>query len=156
MTADEFTSDMLGEIQRAFYPRTGTRFLQDREELLAAILLPIDYIHSQRDLVATGDLYRTIVRKVIATIRQHGRPDPRRRFSLYFLTCMQTHLQHHGEDYLKSAKALSVLTANGTRSLRQLEAIEITTSLEHALRSIRLKSGRKKAQAPKQPELFAS
>lgn len=144
MTAVKFTSDMLAEIECAFYRGSKQRFLQDREDLLKAILLPVDYIHSQRDLVASAGHYSAIVRAVIKTIREHGTPDPRRRFSLYFLKCMQTHLQHHGEDYLRAAKSVSALSVTGARSLCQTQAIEITSALNQAHRALRIRAGRKK------------
>lgn len=144
MKAAEFTSTILGEIERAFYPGAKMRFLQDRTELLEAILLPNRYLN-ERTAIATGAQYAAIVRKVIQTIGAHGTPDPRRRFSLYFLKCMQTHLQHQGEDYLRDAKTLSALAGNTARTLRQLEAIETTNALDQARRALTLKGGRKRA-----------
>ena len=155
MNAGEFPSRMLAELEAAFYNRGADRrrFLQDREDLLRAILMPVDYLN-RRGAIATAGQYAKIVRSVTSTILQHGTPDPRRRFSLYFLKCMQTHLDHHGEDYLQAAKSLSALASSGARSLRQVEAIEATKALEQARRAIHLRAGRKKI-APPQPELFS-
>ena len=63
MSADKLPAELLRENEATFYPGAGKRFRQDRGMLLEAILLPVDYIHSQRDLVAAPSLYREIVRK---------------------------------------------------------------------------------------------
>ncbi len=144
MTAAEFTAAMLAEIERTFYPGASKRFLQDRDDLLTAILLPNKYL-KERSAVATATQYAAIVRQVIRTIREHGTPDPRRRFSLYFLKCMQTHLQHRGEYYLSAAKTLSALAGPQARSIRQLEAIDTTRALAEAGHVLASRSRRKRA-----------
>jgi hypothetical protein len=157
MTPEEFTSEMLQELRHEFMRGASDKqFFQERTTLIEAITLPARYLND-RGAVALTAKYRGILHTIMNTIRRKGNRAVVRRFSIYFLKCVQEHMHHHGEDYYNDSKSLSgrVLLQSALRDLRRTEALNATAALAEAHRALRLRGGRRKAAAPVQPELFS-
>jgi hypothetical protein len=159
MTADEFAAEMLAELRKEFFARTPDKqFHQEKHLLLQAIAFPARYLND-RGASALPSKYRAILHEVITTIKKKGNRGQIRRFSVYFLHCVQEHMKHHGDDYYDDAKAarpVASLVNTAIRKLRATEAFRTTDALSQAHRTLATRAGRKKAPAPKQPDLFAS
>jgi hypothetical protein len=156
MTAEELTTSMLGELRRDFY-RADKQFFQERDLLISAIAYPATYLN-ERGVKAGASKYRSILRTVIGTIKSKGNRGSIHSFGRYFLYCVQQHMRHHGDAYYHEAKeprTVEVYIDPILRKLRRTEATETTDALVQARRAISVRSGRRKAPASKQPELFS-
>ena len=157
MMAPEFLTEQLALIRRTFFARTLERqWFQEVDLLRQAIAFPAVRLKERFAVTATDDLYRLILSKVIDTIKQHG-SKRKQRFSVYFLHCVQSHMDHHGEEYYIAAKAARRLAdllpaaMRGAHIVRADRTTEVLADLHRALKS---RAGRKKKQAPMQPSLF--
>lgn len=158
MTADEFTAEMLAELRREFFKTaTDRQFYQERNLLLQAIAAPARYMNDF-DAKALPSKYQAILRTVIRAIKTKGNRAKIHRFSVYFLHCVQEHMRHHGDRYRAEAKiprgVIGPLVNRELRRLQNAEGTDATAILAGTHRPLRLQSGRKRAAAPAQPELF--
>lgn len=158
MTADQFTSEMLAVLRREFFASAidEKEFFQEKDLLLQAIAYPARYLND-RGAVALPSKYRAILRTVVGTIKAKGNRRQIRRFSVYFLHCVQEHMKHHGDDYYqdaKSARPVASLLEPALRRLQASEATRTTAALSEAHRALSSRAGRRKTSPPKQPELF--
>lgn len=104
MTAPEFVADMLWRIRRTFFAKsTDKQFYQEKPRLTEAITYPARWLN-ERGARLPAAQYRRILQTIIDTIRRRGNRDRVRRFSVYFLHCVQEHMGHHGEEYYYAAK----------------------------------------------------
>jgi hypothetical protein len=158
MTADEFADEQLALIRQTFFREDAKRFFQERNLLLKAVTYPAEWLN-RHGAKLPASKYRAILRTVIGTIKAHGDRARIRRVSAYLLHSVQTHMQHHGEDYLIAAKQPRTAGALVAGVLRKLgtnepdgDVVEVLVEVRRALRS---KGGRKKQSAPAaQPTLF--
>lgn len=163
MTADEFTAAMLAEIRRDFYRgEVGKRYFWDEPMLLQAIALPARWMNDHH-VQASASKYREILRGVLGKIKEHGNRAAIHSFGRYFLHAVQTHMDHHGEDYYDQAKALRTQVNRATADLRRQQsqdAIAITTALDATHRILSRRSGRQRAIQKTgnrtEPDLFTS
>ena len=105
LTPSEFIKRMMGMLHRQFYPDASKEFYQDQNILKQCITAPAAYLKARGvkvPLHRQGEIFQTIV----TTIKQNGNTGKIKRFSAYLLHCVQTHLQHHGEDYYDEGKRL--------------------------------------------------
>jgi hypothetical protein len=158
MTAGEFADEQLAVIRQTFFAKmTDKKFFQERNLLLQAVTYPAEWLN-RRGARLPASKYRAILKTVIDTIKEHGDRARIRRVSAYLLHSVQTHMQHHGEDYLIAAKQPRSAGAVVHGVLRKLGAgepdgdvVEVLIEVRRALRS---KGGRKKAAPAAQPTLF--
>jgi hypothetical protein len=105
MTPARFIDEMLRAIRAEFFAgHTDKRFFQERADLIDAVTWPARWMN-ERGVKAPASLYRRIIQTVIDTIRRKGNRAKIRRFSMYFLHCVQEHMKHHGDEYYYQAKA---------------------------------------------------
>lgn len=160
MTAEEkFRDEMLAEIRKKFFKKVPEKqWFQERTMLVNAIALPARYLHDH-GIAALPSLYRRILRTVIQTIVERGATKDIRRFSFYFVRCVDLHMKHQGEKYYSEAKGTRTAASfidPAIRNLRNREAVQFTEVMAGVHRAVNLSSGRKKSPPPKQPELFSS
>lgn len=160
MSPSEFANDQLGLIRRTFFAEAGdSEFYQERNLLLQAIAFPAAHLKERYSVSTPDSLSRTILITVIKAIQAHGKRREIERFSVYFLHCVQKHMEHHGEGYYTQAKA----ARRAAESLPDLLAkvrigeIERSTDVLVALhRTLKSKGGRKKRGfRDSAPDLFA-
>jgi hypothetical protein len=102
----DIAGDLLRTIGQQFYLDRDKLFFQERKKLLQAITLPAKWLSTrgfEKEIPAAR--YRQIVMDVIQDVKRFGSMPTRRTPALYFLSVMQKHLQHHGEEYYEEAKA---------------------------------------------------
>lgn len=106
MTASELSEEMLRGVRSEFYAGINAKtFFQERAELMKAITAPAAYLHKRGAMLPAAS-YRRILATVIDTIKAKGMNRAKiERFSVYFLHCVQTHMEHHGEKYYYAGKS---------------------------------------------------
>src|SRR4051812_4874706 len=103
MNAPEFVKSMLVLLRRLFLPdATDRQFFQEKPTLELAITHPAAWLE-ERGAAPTIGIVRKALMAVIDTIKSHGKKVD--RFSVYFLHCVQLHMDHHGEEYRQALKA---------------------------------------------------
>jgi hypothetical protein len=146
-----FDEEMLQLLRREFFASVPEKqFFQERNLLLQAVTYPADYLH-RRGAALPATQYRAILQTVIDTIKEYGNRKRIRRFSAYFLDCVQKHMQHHGEEYYIEAKQARVAGSVAAGELGKLRPDEpgrdVVRDLVAIRRALRSKGGRKKADA---------
>ena len=77
--------------------------------------MPANYLAMRgMSVEITAARYREIIMEVIQTVKGHGSMANARSPGRYFMKVMQTHLQHHGDEYYDEAKAIRDSIANVT------------------------------------------
>jgi hypothetical protein len=100
-------TELLDVLRREFYPRPADskKFFRDRTFLMRVITQPAAYLHKHGAKLPAAN-YRRIIMTVIETIKAKGNRDAIEYFPRYLLTCVQTHMDHHGERYYYAGKTL--------------------------------------------------
>jgi hypothetical protein len=153
MSPSEFANEQLGLIRRTFFADTiDSQFYQERDLLLSAITYPAANLKERYGVTATDSLYKRVLKTVIETIVAKGNRTKIERFSVYFLHCVQQHMQHHGEEYYDLAKAdrhaadsLPVVLGKITRGEAE-RTTEVLVELHRTLRGRRHKPKSERAQ----------
>lgn len=158
MTAAEFAEEQLAVIRQTFFATMpDKRFFQERNLLLQAVTYPAEWLN-RREARLPGSKYRVILQTVIGTIKAHADRAKIKRVSAYLLHAVQTHMQHHGEDYLIAAKKPRTAAALAPNVVRKIRAGEpdddVVGVLVEVHRALRSKGGRKKTAPAAQPTLF--
>jgi hypothetical protein len=103
MNAPEFVKSMLVLLRRLFLAdATDKDFFQEKPTLELAITHPAAWLE-ESGVAPTIGIVRKALMTVIDTIKKHGKKVD--RFSVYFLHCVQLHMNHHGEEYRQALKA---------------------------------------------------
>lgn len=157
----EFLSEMLQLIRRFFFARaTDKQFFQERPMLEKAITWPAEWLKRRGINRWQLSRYRKVIMTVIETIRQHGNREKIGRFSVYFLHCVQKHMDHHGEGYYDDAKAPRSIGSLIDPALRRMAAaqpppdttIEVLSAVHRALTRRRIR----KQKTASESDLFTS
>lgn len=148
MSAAELAEQMLQVVRREFFSGTPEKqFFQERNLLLQAVTYPADWLHRLGAELPAAE-YRRILQTVIDTIREHGNRAKITRFSAYFLHAVQTHMQHHGEEYYIASKQLRPASTAVPGIVRELRVddrtADVIATLVEVRRALRSKGGRKK------------
>lgn len=94
---------------------------------------------------------------MIETIKKHGKRRQIERFSVYFLHCVQKHMQHHSEEYYEQAKAALRAAESLPEVMSRVrigEAARSTEVLVQLHRTLKSKGDRKKVVARAQMKLI--
>jgi hypothetical protein len=156
----DFAAEQLALIRRTFFAKKSDKqFFQERGQLISAIAFPAKHLKERYGVNATDSLYRRILKTVIETIVAKGNRAKIERFSVYFLHCVQQHMQHHGEDYYDLAKAARRAADLLPAALRDAHIVkaELTTSILVGMTStLKSRGGRKKRGfGDSAPDLFS-
>jgi len=158
MSPSELANEQLGLLRRTFFADAGdSEFYQERNLLLSAIAFPAAHLKERYGVSTPDSLSRTILGTVIETIKAHGNRAKIERFSVYFLHCVQKHLQHHGEEYYEQAKAARRVAESLPALLSRVRIGEIERSTDVLValhNTLKSKGGRKKKRAEAQPTLL--
>jgi len=110
-TPRELTDDLLGFLQRKFYPGEAVEFAKDRSRLLAWVVLwPAAWLNAKGVSLPT-ERYREICTKILIEAVIHGTDKVRYR-PAWLKQVMQSHFRIHGEDIYTEAKAVRSLVEN--------------------------------------------
>jgi hypothetical protein len=145
-----FAEQLVQLIRREFFAGVPDKqFFQERNLLLQAVTYPADWLH-RRGAKLQEPPYRQILQTVIDTIKAHGNRAKIRRFSAYFLHAVQTHMQHHGEEYYQASKRLPAAGAVVPEIVGELRAgdsrADVIGVLLEVRRTLRSRGGRKKTK----------
>ena len=154
----DFVDEQLRAIRAAFYHGKPKKFFQDRRDLMIAIAWPARLLAERFQVSATLSVYRRALGTVIKTIREKGNLAKIERFSLYFTHCVQEHMKIHGAEYYELAKAARSASDSLPAVMGRVQvgrAQEATDFLVALHKTLKEKSGRKKAKAPSHPTLFS-
>lgn len=156
--ASEIVEDMLGVLRRQFYAeRPERRWHVEREHLVKAITHPAWRLAQQGAELPAG-AYQGILQEVIATIQRHGEAHKARNFGLYFLKCVQTHMEHRWASYYERAKTLSAAVAKalpaGAQPARGDSPVAALAEAHKALMTIKRGKAKPAQPAGIQKELF--
>jgi hypothetical protein len=159
MMAPEFLNEQLALIRRTFFAKTVEKqWFQESDLIRQAIAFPAAHLKERYGATADDRMYRQILRTVIDTIVAKGNRSKIDRFSVYFLHCVQKHMQHHGEEYhiaAKAARRLVDLLPAATRGAEIVRADRTTEVLVDLHRTLKSRAGRKKKATPaEQASLF--
>lgn len=158
MSPSEFANEQLSLIRRTFFKDAGdSEFYQERNLLLQAIAFPAAHLKKRYGVSATDSLYRKILKTVIETIVAKGNLAKIERVSVYFLHCVQKHMDHHGEDYYdlaKAARSAANLLAPALRDAQIVKANLTTDVLVGMNDTLRSRGGRKPKRPAAQMELM--
>jgi hypothetical protein len=162
---EELTKLFLRSLKNQFYQGREKLYYQEKSLLLQAICWPAHYL-DERAVRISADRYKKLLTDVIRTINAHGNLAQVRSIGRYLLHAVQTHMQHHGEDYYEIGKRTRDAIDDIMHGLKpRVKGAEIQSggdmtvpALAEALRVLAAaKSGPRKAAKPVlQPDLFAS
>jgi hypothetical protein len=94
MSPWDFANELLALIRRTFFAEAlDSDFYKERNLLLQAIAFPAARLKTRFPVNTPDSLSRSILSAVIETIKTHG-AKKRDRFSVYFLFCVQKHMDH--------------------------------------------------------------
>lgn len=171
MSPAELTDEILALLKRDFFGPDAKSFFQQRDLLRQAITYPARYLND-RSARLPATRYRAILLLVIDTIKRKGNKGAIERFSPYFAACVQSHMQHHGDDYVTAAKDLAAGRPVGPLAGRALDAlrrraegfpatagddrtVEVLAEAHRALKSRTRGRIQPAKKAVEQPDLFA-
>lgn len=146
-----FAEQLLQLIRGEFFAGVPDKqFFQERNLLLQAVTYPADWLNRHGAKLPEPQ-YQQILQTVIDTIKAHGNRAKIRRFSAYFLHAVQTHMQHHGEEYYQASKRLPAAGAVVPAIVGELRAGDprgdVVGVLLEVRRTLRSRGGRKPASA---------
>jgi hypothetical protein len=153
-----FIDEQLALVRRTFFATMpDKKFFQERNLLLQAITYPAEWLNRHGARLPASK-YRAILKTIIDTIKAHADRAQIKRVSAYLAHAVQTHMQHHGEDYLIAAKQPRTAGSIAPRLVGKLRfgdvEDDVVIVLVEVRRALRSKGGRKKAAHTAQPLLF--
>jgi len=101
----EMLEEIMGVIQRQFYPDDFVGFCKQRRILVQAVTYPAWYL-STKGMEYPETRYRTLMMGILDDIKRKGNTAHIGYFCAYLLKCVQEHMKHHGEGYLEEAKKI--------------------------------------------------
>jgi hypothetical protein len=155
LLAKAIVEDYLRRLRNQFYPDDDKRFFQQRALLVRGITHLAVYLRD-RDVALPERRYRQILDEIIQRIQHFGDTSRIEYFCRYWLKAVQSHVDHHGEDYYEEAKdfrhALDHITSrlSPAAEAKCEEAREDT--VDHLAEIAKLiRGGRPKKQLPAKP-----
>lgn len=110
---------MLQVLRRTLFAKlTEKQFFQEKAMLESGITYPARWLNDRGARMPAAK-YRRILLTVIDTIKAHGDLAAIRRASVYFLHCVQLHMQKHGDEYLQQAKSPRLTAETVAKVMRQ-------------------------------------
>ncbi|MEO7933250.1 MAG: hypothetical protein ABIT76_08850 [Chthoniobacterales bacterium] len=146
----DLSGRILARLKARFYAGHEKLYFQELAMLQQAISLPAVYLE-ERSRALPAERLESILLTVIRGIVENARPEDIHSFGRYFLKAVQTHMNHHGEEYLAAAKSYQSVLEHQLMGLRKvgekaLPFDKTCESLAAAHKVLTQKSGRKKAQ----------
>lgn len=115
---DQLVNLFLRSIRNQFYQGREKLFYQERRILMQAICWPARYL-DDRAVQISAERYKELLTTVIRTINRHGNLAQVRSLGRYLLHAVQTHMQHHGEEYYDIGKRTRNALDDIMRGLKQ-------------------------------------
>lgn len=123
-SAAEIVEDYLHKIRSQFYPDDFKKFAQQRAMLIKGITHLASWL-KMRGTRLPDRRYRQILDDIINDIKRHGQTGKIQYFCRYFLHVVQTHVQHHDEEYYAEAKSLRNALDRFTGDLTKKQANQV-------------------------------
>lgn len=110
-TSPELTDDLLGLIQRKFYPTSPVQFAKDRHLLLKWVVLKFASWLDEKGVTLPLSDYKEIVTRILMDAAAFQKSEMKWG-PAYLGSVMESHLRIHGEDYYDRAKVIRNLAEN--------------------------------------------
>jgi hypothetical protein len=120
-TSPELLEELLRFIQTHFYPSDPIGFVKDRPRLLSWVVLRLATWLEERAVTLPPARYLEIVRdKMLMEALRHGNTSKVNYRPAWLRMVVQSHLDHHGEDYYEEGKSIRALTEHAILVAGQL------------------------------------
>ncbi len=160
----DLVADVLGVIERDWYPGQRDVFFRDRKDLVRWITWPAWFLENrmgERYAPLPWVRYQDLVLGILRTMAVHGRQAPR-YFPRYFGRAVQTHMEKHWEEYADEVRAIRARVDRELARAQVVSAVgqrdQTVERLVEVHRAVSTKGGRKrkadKVSAAIQGDLF--
>jgi hypothetical protein len=105
-TPQELRDACLDFLRRKFYPEQATAFLKDRRRLLGWVVLWPAKWFNDRGVTVPTETYREIFEGVFMDGLRFGNTGNITYLPAWLAKVIQSHFEHHGEEYYERAKSL--------------------------------------------------
>lgn len=122
--AQDLRDDLLNLIRNKFYSSSGDDakcFAQDRSRLLAWVILAPAVWLNKRGVTFPADRYKKIFSDIILDAVRHGNTSKVSYRPAWLKHVMQSHWDHHGEEYYNEAKNARALADHALHVLGKLK-----------------------------------
>jgi hypothetical protein len=151
----DLVQEFLQMIRNQFYfDKPDFHFHQHRSILIKAFTYPASWLATRgmtREIPA--DRYRQLIQDVIQEVKRFGQMSTSRSPAHYFFKVMQTHMQHHGEDYYDECRSVRNAVAQITAGMTKVPETDSTLADLAALHRLATSGARKVVQKPASPQL---
>ncbi|CAN5549642.1 hypothetical protein BH09VER1_BH09VER1_24960 [soil metagenome] len=153
--AEALIADYLRKLRNAFYLDDDKKFHQQKAMLVEGITYLAGWL-KKREARLPDRRYRAILDEIIKGIMHHGDTAKIGYFCRYWLKAVQTHVDHHGDDYFVEAKdfrnSLDLISDHLTaKQLKKREEASDDTTDQLARLAKLVKGGRPKGSGKKKP-----
>jgi hypothetical protein len=153
--AGDLILEFLQMIRSQFYfDKPDFHFHQHRSILIKAFTYPASYLAARgmtQELPAAR--YRHLVQDVIQEVKRFGQMSSAISPAHYFFKVMQTHMQHHGEDYYDECRSVRNAVAQITAGVSKVPETDSTLADLAALHRLAASGARRVKQKPASPQL---
>lgn len=123
-TSEELRDDLLGFIQRKFYPGEGVAFAKDRRLLLKwVVLFPAKWLN-EKAVTLPPERYREIFMKVMLEALACGNTGAIHYRPAWLAKVIQSHFAVHGQELYDEAKSARSLAENALAVFGKLSRAE--------------------------------
>ena len=99
--------ELLRFVESKFYEGDPISFVKDRRRLLQWVILrPAQWLDDRGVTISTEAYRQILVDKILMTAVRHGDTGNIRYRPAWLAKAVESHLDHHGEEYYESAKAI--------------------------------------------------
>jgi hypothetical protein len=106
-TPQELVDELLRFVETKFYEGDPIGFIKDRRRLLAWVILRLAKWLDDRGVSISTEAYREImIDKILMTAVRHGDTGNIQYRPAWLAKVVESHLDHHGEEYYEHAKAI--------------------------------------------------
>jgi len=153
MSPAQLADEMLATLRKEFFRGSHERvFFQQRDLLRQAITFPAKYLND-RGAASWGALPGDPV-DGDRHHKRHGNRAKIERFSVYFLHCIQAHMQHHGDEYYEASKQPRTVGSLAAGLLQKARSSEPADNTVETLAEVhRILSSGRRIRKPKKTAL---
>lgn len=142
--SEEVICELCRFIETKFYPNHPIPFAKDRPRLLDWVILPLAKFLDDRAVTIPPARYQDIVKAVLMEALQLGDTGVIIYLPAWLGKVMQSHLDHHGDEYYEEAKVTRNHVASVMAGLRPGPERDTVRELAQAARLLKPKKAKKR------------
>lgn len=157
ITSVEVRDALLDLIQRKFYEADPIAFTKDHKRLLEWVILWPAVWLNQRGVSVANDDYRKIVSDILIEAAAHGNTSKVNYRPAWLRFVVQSHFDHHGEEYYNKAKSVRSLADHQLLMLGKIQPKvqdAVVPAFVEASRLLKTKKRTVRHETTKQTTLF--